>query len=210
MLVVVGGHSRNIGKTSLMCGLIQALAHLRWQAFKITQHGHSVCNNTGDPCDCAPNGATHPYAIDQQHKPDATDTGRYLKAGAAQSWWVRTAQGELAEALPVLRERLAASEHNIVESNSLLRYLRPDLYIVVVNFDIEDRKDSARLFLDRADAFVVTGGHKPWSDTPARWFEGKPTFRMDDMTQLPEGLAEWVSGRLDLRPDAIPQPLRLA
>lgn len=210
-MLVVGGHSRNIGKTSVMCGLIRALpASAAWQAFKITQHGHSVCNTTGDPCNCAPGDATHPFAIDPQYKADSTDSGRYLAAGAAKSWWVRTAQGELAEALPALRERFSESEHNIVESNSLLRYVRPDLYIVVVNFDVDDRKDSARLFLDRADAFVVTGGSKPWPDVPARWFEGKPGFRMTDMAQLPEGLAEWVSGRLNLRPDAIPHPLRLA
>jgi len=207
VLLTVGGHSRNIGKTSVMCGLIAALRPARWQAFKITQHGHSVCGDSGEACDCGPGDSLHPYAIDEQVIADGTDTGRYLAAGAARSWWVRTAQGELGEAMPSLRSLFAQSQCNIVESNSLLRFIRPDLYVVVVNFDVEDMKDSARLFLDRADAFVVTGGSRVWPGVPPRWFESKPLFLMASMERLPEGLAEWVSGRLDLRPDTIAQPL---
>ena len=43
MLVVVGGHSRNIGKTSVVAGLIRRLKHLNWTALKITQYGNGVC-----------------------------------------------------------------------------------------------------------------------------------------------------------------------
>ena len=32
-IVVVGGHTRNIGKTSVMAGLIRALPEMRWTAF---------------------------------------------------------------------------------------------------------------------------------------------------------------------------------
>ena len=35
MLVVVGGHSRNIGKTSVTAGLIRKLRDRRWTALKI-------------------------------------------------------------------------------------------------------------------------------------------------------------------------------
>jgi hypothetical protein len=42
MVVVVGGHSRNIGKTSVICGIIRALPTWNWTAIKITPHPHSV------------------------------------------------------------------------------------------------------------------------------------------------------------------------
>ena len=34
MLVVVGGHSRNIGKTSVVAGIIRKLHHWKWTAVK--------------------------------------------------------------------------------------------------------------------------------------------------------------------------------
>ena len=52
-IVVVGGHSRNIGKTSVVAGLIAALPELRWTAVKITQYGHGICSANGEACDCA-------------------------------------------------------------------------------------------------------------------------------------------------------------
>jgi hypothetical protein len=42
--VVVGGHSRNIGKTSVMAGLIRALPEYHWTAFKITQSRERDCS----------------------------------------------------------------------------------------------------------------------------------------------------------------------
>jgi dethiobiotin synthetase len=50
-IVVVGGHTRNIGKTSVVAGLVRALPEMRWTAFKITQFGHGVCSANGEPCD---------------------------------------------------------------------------------------------------------------------------------------------------------------
>jgi len=47
MLVVVGGHSRNIGKTSLVAGLIRKLRSHNWTAVKITLYGNGVCAHDG-------------------------------------------------------------------------------------------------------------------------------------------------------------------
>src|ERR1022692_2050734 len=107
MLIVVGGHSRNIGKTSVVAGLIQALPQWDWTAMKITQFGHGICSASGTGCDCclAPE---HPYAIAEERHPGHSDTGRFLAAGARRSYWVRTATGQLENALPAVREVRAA------------------------------------------------------------------------------------------------------
>ena len=57
--------------------------------------------------------------------------------------------------MPRLRKELAAAENAIVESNSIMGFLRPDLYLSVLDRATADFKDSARLFLDRADALLV-------------------------------------------------------
>src|SRR5512135_199246 len=101
-IVVIGGHSRSIGKTSLVAGLIAALPERHWTAVKITQYGHGICSADGSPCECAT--ADHSWAITEEHdRSGESDTSRFLVAGAARALWVRTRQGNLAEALPALR-----------------------------------------------------------------------------------------------------------
>ncbi len=156
-IVVVGGHTRNIGKTSVVEGLIAALPELRWTAFKITQFGHGVCSANGEPCDCET--AEHTIAISEERdRASGTDSSRYLAAGAVRSLWVRTRQGQLAEAMPRIRREMAAAENVILESNSVLRFLRPDVYISVLDPETADFKESARRYLDRADAIVTPAG----------------------------------------------------
>ena len=47
-LLVVGGHTRNIGKTALVVDLIRAFPEAAWTAVKITQYGHGVCSISGE------------------------------------------------------------------------------------------------------------------------------------------------------------------
>ena len=80
-IVVVGGHTRNIGKTSVVAGLIAALPGRHWTAIKITQFGHNVCSANGEPCDCET--ADHTIAISEERsRTSGTDSARYLAAGA--------------------------------------------------------------------------------------------------------------------------------
>jgi hypothetical protein len=153
-LIVVGGNSRSVGKTSVVAGLIAALPEYRWTALKITQFGHSFCSRDGEPCHCAT--ADHSWAISEETEPRGdTDTSRFLAAGAARAWWVRVRQGRLAEAMPAVRDTLAEAENAIVESNSVVSFVQPDLYLMVLDPATADFKRSAQALLDRADALIV-------------------------------------------------------
>ena len=84
-IVVIGGHSRSVGKTSVVAGLIAALSEFRWTALKVTQYGHGVCSADGEACDCATDD--HSWAISEEKNPAAdSDTSRFLSAGAARVW----------------------------------------------------------------------------------------------------------------------------
>src|SRR5437762_11263954 len=86
-ILVIGGHSRNVGKTSVVAGLIAALPERAWTAVKITQYGHGVCSINGETCGCA--DAEHGWAITEDRDcSGATDTSRFLTAGAQRSLWV--------------------------------------------------------------------------------------------------------------------------
>jgi len=198
MLIVVGGHTRNIGKTSVVAGLIQALPQFDWTAMKITQFGHGICSASGTGCDCclAPE---HPYAIAQERRPGHSDTGRFLAAGARRAYWVRTATGQLGSALPAVREVHAASRNLIVESNSLVEFLTPDLFLMVLDFAQKDFKASSRRFLGRADAFVVIerGMRQPiWNDISLDSWNSKPRFAVRPPQYVTAALAAFVNERL--------------
>jgi molybdopterin-guanine dinucleotide biosynthesis protein len=154
-IVVVGGNSRNIGKTTVVAGLIARLPHLHWTAFKVTQYGHGFCTADGKPCQCQTAEACVSVSAERDSA-TGTDTARFLAAGAARSIWVRTRIGMLAEAVPRIREELARSENAILESNSILDYLEPDLYLSVIDPSVADFKESARAHLRRADAILLS------------------------------------------------------
>ena len=201
-VLVVGGHSRNIGKTSVVAGLIAALPELRWTAIKITQYGHGICSANGEACDCAT--ADHTIAVSEERSRDSgTDSSRYLAAGAARSWWVRTQQGELHEAMPRVRKLLAEAGNVIIESNSVLRFLRPDLAISVLDPAVEDFKPSALRYLDRMDALVVPAGAQVeggWRGVSAALVTGKRRFAFEAPAYCPPELVAFVREALSRVP----------
>jgi hypothetical protein len=222
-LIVVGGHTRSIGKTQLVCDVIRAFPGTEWIAGKITQYGHGVCAQNGTDCDCAP--TEHVCALDWETRGDTgTDSARFLEAGAKRSFWLRTKQGYLAEGLPLLREALkeVASGEGlqergqdvrvkgravIVESNSLMQFVRPSLYFAVIDPMKEDFKESAQMALDRASALVIRGevggdaSPAPlWMKLPEQLMREKPSVRQREGEELPERLGELVHRMLEGSP----------
>jgi len=216
-LIVVGGHTRSIGKTQLVCDVIRAFPETEWTAGKITQYGHGVCAHNGENCNCAP--TEHICALNWEKQSDTgTDSARFLAAGAKRSFWLRTKQGYLAEGLPLLRKSLeqvveeANPEANralIVESNSLMQFVKPSLYFAVIDPSRDDFKESAQMALDRAHALVMrgeTGGDAPpaplWMNLPAQFMKEKPSVLQREGEALPEPLWALVHRTLAEAPSA--------
>lgn len=196
-LVVVGGHSRNVGKTSVVAGLIAALPEFKWTAMKITQYGHSVCAHHGQACDCA--NEDHSWTItEERDHAGFTDTSRFLVAGAERVWWVRSEQGRLAEALPSVRQVLDKSENAILESNSIVKFLRPDIYLTVLDPDTADFKQSAQEFLDRADAVILHNSKQNirWDGVSLKPVAGCPMFRISPPEYVTPEIVEFIREKL--------------
>src|SRR5271156_1485555 len=225
-VVVVGGHTRTIGKTQLVCDIIAAFPKARWIAGKITQYGHGVCAQNGHDCDCAPD--EHICAISwEESASTGTDSSRFLAAGAQRSFWLRTKQGFLAEGLPILRQAIgeasesvpSRSSHDsengdspvalIVESNSLMQFVKPTLFFAVLDPAKEDFKDSARAALDRADALVIRGegispsGEPAWMRLPAKVLREKPSGRQGEGDPLAAPLEALVESALEAPADVV-------
>ena len=197
-IVVIGGHSRSVGKTSVVAGLISALPEFGWTAIKITQYGHGICSANGEACDCAT--GDHSWAISEERdRSGESDTSRFLVAGAVRAFWVRTEQGRLAEAMPSLRQRIEASGNVIIESNSVLKFLRPDLYLTVLDPATADFKNSAREFLDLASAVILhasKGGDTAWRSVSLKPVAERPVFQIAPPPYVTPEIADFVGRRL--------------
>jgi hypothetical protein len=196
MLVVVGGHSRKIGKTSVAAGLIRKLRGHRWTAVKITQSGSHACAREA-ACGCEP-APGEPFALSEEYQPGPTDSGRFLAAGAERSFWLRTSAGELARAAGVLQKLLQQSENVIVESTSVVDLVEPDTFLMVLDFSCDDFKPASLRFLDRADAFVLLdrGINAPlWAEVARGSWDTKPQFLVKPPRYVTAPMAEFVRSR---------------
>jgi hypothetical protein len=199
-LVVIGGHSRSVGKTSVVAGLVAALPEFNWTALKITQFGHGICSADGKPCDCATMDDHFKAISDEKDMSGESDTSRFLVAGAARSIWVRTRQGMLGEVMPDIQRRIAGAENVIMESNSIMGFLRPDLYLSVLDAGREDFKVSANEYLDRADAVIVhqhqSGDAPKWKAVSLDRVAGKPKFMIQPPPYVTPEIVAFVRERL--------------
>ena len=198
-IIVIGGHSRSVGKTSVVAGLISALPDFRWTALKITQYGHGICSANGEACDCAT--PDHAWAVSEERdRSGESDTSRFLVAGADHAWWVRTEQGRLAEAMPRVRQILAGTQNVIIESNSVLRFVKPDLYLTVLDPQTADFKASAQTFLDRADAILLHSAENSkspaWERVSLKPVLNRPIFAIYPPQYVSPEVVEFVRARL--------------
>jgi len=205
-IIVIGGHSRSVGKTSVVAGLIAAMPEYHWTALKITQYGHNICSADGAACDCAT--ADHSVAISEERdRSGESDTSRFLVAGAERVYWVRTRVGELAPAVPRIRQIVESSQNVIFESNSVMKFIRPDLYLTVLNPGNPDFKDSARWFLDRANAILIHDApNVEWKDVSLRPVMGRPAFRIADGHYVTPEIVAYVKAQLAGNLDRKPAP----
>jgi hypothetical protein len=192
MIVAVGGHSRNVGKTSVAAGLIHAFRRYPWTAIKISSHRHAT------PSDLKTDSEENFGDIYEEfNREGASDTSRFLAAGASRSlWmWIDAHRSDTArQLLPILQ----SCPFVLLESNQILRLIRPDIFIMVLRFDTMDFKDSARACLRQADAVVAVNpdlAPPPWEGIPDV-LSKIPQFITPDPRVMPAGLIDFVQSRL--------------
>lgn len=197
-MVVVGGNSRDIGKTSVIVGLIRALPHYPWMAIKLTQYSEESSLAPEEKDTDAP--PEQPFVIfEESDRNGETDTSRFLAAGAHRALWVRVRPGMLAMAVPALQQAIAREECVIVESNSILRFWKPNVYLTVLDPVQVDFKSSAREFLSQADACLILEpglGHLRWEGVSLDSFRNKTLFPMGRDYLITPAIAALVEERL--------------
>jgi hypothetical protein len=180
-IIVVGGGGRGAGKTALVCGLMRALPDIPWTAVKITTHEHGQDKTTPIWEETAPG--------------EGTDTARYLAAGARRALLVTAGEDGLGSIVEqILQEHSRASGvipgGIIIESNTVLRHLRPDICLCAATSPWTGQKASFDLLMEHVDATVELAGHDHIIEAE------KITFRLASLERVSPTMLDWLRERL--------------
>lgn len=134
-IIGVGGGHSGAGKTEIACRIFHVFAG--WGAIKCTKT--SLYGSITDDINVL--------------SEDGKDTRRFLDSGADKVLWVRAPHHELQEILPVAIEMLSHLKGIIIEGNSAIEVLKPDV-VVFVSGPEGKIKAGAERVLRLADAVV--------------------------------------------------------
>jgi hypothetical protein len=180
-LIAVGGHSRHVGKSSLITQLLPLLGGKEWMAVKISGHRHGL-DRAGDS------------VIEEHDREGFSATARFLRAGARRAFLLRATDGEMHAAAAWIEGHLSRGTNVIVESNRIVDSLACDLVFFVAAPAIEDWKTSSAGCLAFADAVVFSGPGCLPPHARACCPDSIETFSIRHGEAAPEDLAEWVRG----------------
>ncbi|MCX7793021.1 MAG: hypothetical protein N2257_01235 [Thermodesulfovibrionales bacterium] len=136
LIILIGGSYSGAGKTTFGSQLLKYLGG-NWGVIKYTKTGfYSSIIDTEE-------------LISQKNK----DTGKYIEAGAEEVLWLQGPRESLSEMLDIAITRLSTYRGIIIEGNSPIEFLDPD---IVVFLDGEERppKPSSEKVKKRADIII--------------------------------------------------------
>lgn len=183
-VLVISGSGRGAGKTAVGCALIAAMPEPNWLAVKVTPHLHGVDGGLWE----------------EEDQESSTDTGRYLRAGAAHAFLISNVSDEgIPELLLRARDGCAEASALLVESNRVDPEMVVDrgertVCLAVLSGPVAGWKASLRGRMDGADAVVLTGGLS-LEELPAGVGE-KVMFRLAEGQWLSPELLAFVRERI--------------
>jgi LAO/AO transport system kinase len=112
-IIGIGGAHSKVGKTTIACQILRRLNG--WGAIKYTKTSFysSIVDN--------------PETLQQENK----DTSRLMNAGAQDVLWVQSPSEDIQEVLQIAIDRLSHVRGIIVEGNSAIESLKPEIVIFV-------------------------------------------------------------------------------
>jgi hypothetical protein len=156
-LLLIGGASRNVGKTTLICSIISHFGtKLPIVALKIKtiyperQDFHGKDHN--------PLLNEDFRLIEEFNVSGPEDTSEMLRAGAKRSFRLKVKESHLHRAFIHFTNQIDKNSLIVCESNSLRKTALPDLYLLIKNKDDQNMKPSAAELEKYADRIIITDG----------------------------------------------------
>ena len=194
-IIAVSGFSSNVGKTTLVCELLRRLPG--WEAIKLTRGHYRSCGR--DPAGCCVSDLLRDEPVVRSGREanyeTGKDTGRFWDAGASNVHWVIVNDDQVERGIKEALTRVRAAGV-VVEGNSLLDYVKPDLAVMCARAEGGKVKSSGRQALAKADLLYLSSldadsstARKQFAEWRANLkidleFDGLPIYTSDDLEQL--------------------------
>lgn len=152
-ILMIGGNARKSGKTSMICRLlgyygknysIAAVKVALYDDWEIFRKHYPEASESGY------------LEIKENNPEDRKDSGKFLTAGAAESWFISAASGNEDRVLQKIMDIEDQIDWMILESNVMRKYIDPGLF-VMVNHSGKEMKASAKELSPFSDLHVSTG-----------------------------------------------------
>jgi molybdopterin-guanine dinucleotide biosynthesis protein len=115
---------------------------------------------------------------------EGKDTRKMLDAGAERVLWVKSPPSELRDLLPLAMEKLSDLQGVIVEGNSAIEFLVPDIIIFIFGDNSEKLKESAKGVLGKADVVLSEEGTPGGVPGKARLFRKSLEYNEEFLTSV--------------------------
>lgn len=157
-LLIVGGTSRNVGKTELVCRIIEKISsYLPVYALKVSavypdeaiRHGNHRTNEE--------------HLFEERRSDSNKDTSRMLRAGATRVFYLRGDDRRILQAYTLFLEQVETGIPIVCESNSLAEFVRPGLHLMVTKKNGEVKKRAIKP-LQLADQVIISDGHSGFAE----------------------------------------------
>lgn len=176
IVIGVGGFTSNVGKTTLMCELLQAFPG--WEAIKTTRGHYRSCGK--DPHACCVSHLLSEEPLVRSGR-EATydagkDTARYWDAGASNVHWLIATDDQIEKGIKEALARVRA-QGVFIEGNSFSEFVHTE-HFVMVRSGNDKIKRSAREALKKATSLYVS------DNTAAQPAAQVPTFTPANLPAL--------------------------
>lgn len=157
-ILMIGGATRNVGKTSFIYQIIKNLSEKNIiVAIKIKTIYEN--DNFFHGKDINPLKENEKYRITKENDISGNeDTSKMLNAGAYKVFKIKTKNKFILEALSELNTLISDDNFIICESNSLREFIIPGLFIMIKHIKSEEIKPSALKLEKFADKIIFTDG----------------------------------------------------
>ena len=148
-MVMIGGNSRNAGKTTLACNIIRKLSsNYEVTALKVTSIRPGESDMHGHHSDEEFSG----YSIMEELNSDShKDTSAMLQAGASRVFYIRTEDAFTEQAINSFLSTYNYDQPIVCESRSLRRVLVPGLFVMMVRKQISGNEKDISEYIGKAD-----------------------------------------------------------
>jgi hypothetical protein len=156
-MLIIGGASRNVGKTELVCGLIRRFGSER----EIVSLKISGINPGSDPLhgDHGPPPEKF-HLLEETSKTGQKDSSKMLISGASRSFYLRTGDEHTMDAMDYFFSVVDPGSVIICESIMLRRFIRPGLFVMIRSNREESVKKSLGEVLHLIDLTILSDGIK--------------------------------------------------